>query len=70
MGRIWGGKHFAQEKRCHLDAAAILSRARNGAVAFFKVDRSIWVDSVESLSLLGLDLPWPIDRGRKDLELS
>jgi hypothetical protein len=67
MDRIWGGQHFAEEKQCHLDAAAILSRARNGAIAFFKVGRSIWVDSVESLSLLRLDLLWPISRGRKDL---
>jgi hypothetical protein len=66
-GRIWGGQHFAEERQCHLDAAAILSGIGNDAIVFFKVGRSILVDLVESLSLRRLDLLWPIGRGRKDL---
>jgi hypothetical protein len=53
-------------------SGALLMRLRFSAVPamrnrVFQSDRSIWVYSVECLSLLRLDLHWRIGRGRQDL---
>jgi hypothetical protein len=52
--QIWGTRGFCYERRRFFDTALVLSGAWNGAVAFLKLWRLVWVYSVECLRQVGL----------------